>query len=293
MKKSGPEENKGGKSGRPPIWTQLNGAARVGVVILMFNILLSIFGPFLAPNSPSEILGMEAFAPLGEVGLLGSDYLGRDLFSRMLHGAPNTIGLAFASTVLGFIVGMALGFTAAEAGGWTDNIISRVVDVMISFPPILLALVVIVGLGSSIAVLVCTVALLHASRVARISRAVAMEIGYQEFVEVARARGENIGSILWREILPSSLRPLGCEFGIRIAYSVLLLAALSFLGLGIQPPAADWGGMVRENMSGVLYGSWAAIIPAGAIALLAVGINLIVDWMVGQTGREISKELTG
>jgi len=186
-----------------------------------------------------------------------------------------------------------LGLTAAEAGGWTDNVISRVVDIMISFPPILLALVVIVGLGSSLTVLVCTVALLHASRVARVSRAVAMEIGYQEFVEVARARGEKIWSILWREILPSSLRPLGCEFGIRVAYSVLLLAALSFLGLGIQPPAADWGGMVRENMSGVLYGSWAAIIPAGAIALLAVGINLIVDWMVGQTGREISKELTG
>ncbi len=293
MKKSGPKENKGGRSSRSPIWTQLNWAARVGVAILMFNILLSIFGPFLAPNSPSEILSMEAFAPLGEVGLLGSDYLGRDLFSRMLHGAPNTIGLAFASTLLGFIVGMALGFIAAEAGGWTDNVISRVVDVMISFPPILLALGVIVGWGSSLPVLVCTVALLHASRVARVSRAVAMEIGYQEFVEVARARGEKIGSILWREILPSSLRPLSCEFGIRVAYSVLLLAVLSFLGLGIQPPAADWGGMVRENMSGVLYGSWAAFIPAGAIALLSVGVNLIVDWIGGQTGREISKELSG
>lgn len=290
MKRCQEEKTVDGRSGRR-YWSKLSWTARAGIVILAINILVAIVGPIFAPNSPNEILSITAYAPFGEVGLLGSDFLGRDLFSRMLHGARLTIGLALTATLLGFIIGMVLGFTAAEAGGWIDNTISRAVDVMISFPPILLALIVIVGMGSSLAVLVCTVAVLHASRVARVSRAIAMEICLQEFVEVARARGEKIWSILWREILPNSLRPLGCEFGIRVAYSVLLLASLSFLGLGIQPPTADWGGMVRENMSGILYGSWAAILPAGAIALLAVGVNLLTDWLLGQTGREISKEL--
>jgi len=272
---------------RPPLTIM----AKIGAVILVINILLAFVGPVIAPHSASEMLSIKAYAPVGKVGILGTDYIGRDLFSRLLHGARLTIGLALLATIVGFVIGMTLGFFSAEAGGWVDDAISRLVDVMISFPPILLSLVVIAGLGSSLTVLVGTVGIIHASRVARVARAIAMEIGLQEFVDVARARGERIWIILWHEILPNSLRPLGVEFGVRVAYSVLLLAALSFLGLGIQPPAADWGGMVRENMSGLLYGSWAPLLPAAAIALLAIGINLLVDWMVSQTGRDISKEL--
>ncbi|MCF6245896.1 MAG: ABC transporter permease [Desulfobacula sp.] len=269
----------------------LTWTARAGMVILAINILVALVGPMIAPHSAGEILTTTAFAPPGEAGLLGTDYLGRDLFSRMLHAGRLTIGLALAGTMLGFLIGMTAGFTAAEAGGWIDSIISRAVDVMISFPPILLALIIITGLGSSIVVLIVAIAIPHASRVARVSRAIAMDIGSKAFVEAARARGEGTWSIIRREILPNSLGPLGCEFGVRVAYSVLKLASLSFLGLGIQPPAADWGQMVRENMSGLIYGSWAALLPAAAIALFAVGINLIVDEMGGQTGREISKEL--
>jgi peptide/nickel transport system permease protein len=287
MQKILPKKKKSTGRVRPPLTIM----AKIGAVILVVNILLAFFGPVIAPYSPSEMLSMEAYAPVGKDGILGTDYIGRDLLSRLLHGARLTIGLALLATIVGFVIGMALGFFSAEAGGWVDNVISRVVDVMISFPPILLSLVVIAGLGSSLTVLVCTVGIIHASRVARVARVIAMEIGLQEFVDVARARGEKIGVILWHEILPNTLRPLGVEFGVRVAYSVLLLAALSFLGLGIQPPAADWGGMVRENMSGLLLGSWAPLLPAAAIALLAIGINLIVDWMVSQTGREISTEL--
>ena len=186
---------------------------------------------------------------------------------------------------------MAVGFYAAEAGGRIDTFIFRIVDVVISFPPILLALVIIVGLGSSIPVLICTVALIQSPRVARIARAVAMDIGTRDFVEAARARGEAIWSILVREILPNSLLPLAAEFGLRLAYAVLLLAALSFLGLGIQPPLADWGALVRENMAGLYYGGWSVILPAVSIATLVIGINLLVDSLLVQANRDVSREM--
>jgi peptide/nickel transport system permease protein len=270
---------------------KLNLTAKIGIAILLANLLTVVIGPFFAPHSPNEIISDMVFAQPREVGLLGTDGLGRDLFSRMLYGARTTIGLSFIATVIGFVIGMALGFTAAEAGGWVDDIISRVVDIMISFPPMLLALIVIAGLGSSMVVLVCTVGITHASRVARVSRAIAMEIAINEFVEVARARGERLLSILRREIWPNSIRPLAAEFGLRYTYSILFLSGLSFLGLGIQPPAADWGMMVKENLAGLYYGAWAALLPAAAISVITVGINLIVDWLGAQTGKQISQEM--
>ena len=224
---------------------------KAGVVILLANLLVAVIGPFIAPELPGEIVTFEAFSPPGEIGILGTDYLGRDLLSRMLHGAGLTVALSFTATLVGFSTGVLLGFFAAEAGGRMESVMFRLVDVLIAFPPILLALIIIVGLGSSIPVLIGTVGLIHAPRVARIARAVALDIGVQEFVEAARARGENIWSIIGREIWPNSLMPLAAEFGLRMAYAILLLSALSFLGLGIQPPLADWGAMVRENMPGI------------------------------------------
>lgn len=270
---------------------ELTVTAKVGLVLLSIHAFIAIFGPLLSPHAPDEILTSVAFAPSGEGILLGADYLGRDLLSRMLYGARMTISLAIITTVLGYIVGMALGFVAAEKGGTFDNVICRVVDILFSFPPILLALVVIAGLGASIPVLVGTVAVIHTPRVARVSRAIAMDVAANEFVEVARARGESLWSILVREIWPNTIRPLAAEFGLRLTFSILFLSALSFLGLGIQPPAADWGVMVRENLSGLFYGSWAALLPAGAIASITVGINLVVDWMGRQAGRQISEEM--
>lgn len=259
--------------------------------ILLANVLVAAVGPFIAPAPPDEILSFQSFAPPGTVGLLGTDYLGRDLLSRLIYGAGLTLALAFGTTLVGFLIGMVFGFVAAEIGGRVDNAMFRAIDVLISFPPILLALIVIVGLGSSIPVLVGTVSLIHGPRVARVARAVAMDIGVQEFVEAARARGEDLWSILMREIWPNSLMPLAAEFGLRMAYSILLLSALSFLGLGIQPPLADWGSMVRENMTGLYYGGWAVLLPAGAIALLVIGINLLVDSFVARARGDLSKAM--
>jgi len=276
------------KAKRPP----LSAWGKAGIAILVVHGLIAIIGPFFAPTDPGEILTFVAFAKPGEEGtLLGTDYLGRDLLSRLLYGSGLTIALAAATTAVGFLAGVVVGFYAAEAGGRVDMLIFRFVDVIISFPPILMALVIIVGLGSSIPVLICTVGLIQAPRVARIARAVAMDIGTQEFVEAARARGESIWSILWREIWPNSLMPLAAEFGLRLAYAVLLLAALSFLGLGIQPPLADWGALVRENMAGLYYGGWSIVIPALSIATLVVGINLFVDSLLAQANRDVSREM--
>ena len=276
------------KARRPP----LSAWGKAGLAILVVHLVLAVAGPVLAPAAPGEILTFTAFAPPGEEEtLLGTDYLGRDLLSRLLYGAGLTLSLALATTALGFVAGVVTGFYAAEAGGRIDTFIFRIVDVVISFPPILLALVIIVGLGSSIPVLVCTVGLIQSPRVARIARAVAMDIGTRDFVEAARARGESIASILVREVLPNSLLPLAAEFGLRLAYAVLLLVALSFLGLGIQPPLADWGALVRENMAGIYYGGWAVILPAVSIATLVVGINLFVDSLLVQANRDVSREM--
>ena len=271
--------------------TSLSRWGKAGIVILLGIVFVAVIGPFIAPESPSEILSLEAFAPPGKVGILGTDYLGRDMLSRMLYGAGLTVALSVSATVVGFVTGVVLGFFAAEAGGRIDSVTFRLVDVLIAFPPILLALIIIVGLGSSIPVLIGTVGLIHAPRVARIARAVALDIGVQEFVEAARARGEKIWSIMWREIWPNSLLPMAAEFGLRMAYSILLLSALSFLGLGIQPPAADWGAMVRENMPGIYYGGWSILLPASAIALFVIGTNLFVDSLVGRAYGDVSREM--
>lgn len=269
----------------------LNLTAKIGTAILIFHITICFVGPYLSPYPPDEMLTTQNFAKISKSNFLGGDYLGRDLLSRMLYGARSTIGLAVIATVVGFALGVGLGFTAAETGGWIDNAISRLVDVLISFPPILFALVVIAGLGTSIAVLVGTVAMIHVARVARVARAIAMNIAANEFVEIARARGESLWSILRREIWPNSIRQLTAEFGLRLIFSVLFLSALSFLGLGIQPPTPDWGVMVRENLSGLYYGSLASLIPAAAISSLTVGINFVVDWLIQQSGKHISEEI--
>lgn len=268
--------------------------AWLGVSIVVLGLFLAVFGPLLAPYGVGELLpGATQFMPPNEQALLGTDVLGRDILSRLLYGAQLTVGVALAATGLGFVIGMAVGFSAAEIRGRYDDVVTWLIDVFLSFPPILLALIVIAALSTDLWVLIVTIAVIQSSRVARIGRAVAMNIAALEFVEVARARGENLVSILVREIWPSTVRPLAVEFGLRLTYSILFLSSLSFLGLGIQPPDADWGSMVRENLNGLQIGSYISVLaPAFAIGILTVGVNLIVDWLGSQSGRSISEELT-
>jgi len=276
------------KRGRPKL--NLNGW--IGLIIVGLGVLVAIVGPFVAPHDPGKILVYRAYAPAGdEVGFLGADALGRDVFSRLLHGAHLTLGIAFISNILGFALGMIVGFAAAEIRGRTDDFITWLIDVFISLPPIMMALIIIVALGSDMYVLIGTIAVVSAPRIARIARAVAMNVVVLDYVEVARARGESLISILFREILPNTLRPLAVEFGLRLTFAILFLSSLSFLGLGIQPPAADWGSMVRENMSGIMLGSMAPVLPAIAIGIMTIGVNLLVDWLASQSGRNISEEL--
>ena len=269
----------------------LTPSAWAGVAIVAFWLSIAVFGPVFAPYQDSDIVTDKSFAPAGEVGLLGSDYLGRDVLSRLLYGARMTMGLAFVTTLLSFSLGITFGFTAAATGRWVDNVLSRVNDAIMAFPSIILALMVIAALGTSLPILVVTVATIDATRVFRLSRALAMDVSVMDFVDVARARGENLWWITLREILPNTLAPLTAEFGIRFTFAILFISALSFLGLGVQPPTADWGVMVKENLQGLLLGSTAALIPAGAVASLTVGINLIVDSFLRRLGGPISKEM--
>ena len=266
-------------------------AAWIGTTVLVLWVLVALFAPLIAPYGQGELLSDESFALPGEVGLLGGDYLGRDILSRVIFGAQMTLGLAGLITVIGFAVGIVLGFLAAVAGGVVDTVLSRSIDAIMAFPSIMLALIVIASLGTSLEVLVLTIAAIEATRVFRVSRALAMDIAVMDFVEVARARGEGLWWIMRREIFPNATGPLAAEVGIRFTYAILFISALSFLGLGVQPPAADWGSMVRQNLQGLLFGSTAPLIPAAAIATVTFSVNLIVDWFLHKSNRDISDEI--
>jgi peptide/nickel transport system permease protein len=277
-------------AGARPLF-QLSLMGKVGVGILGFWVVVALVGPFLAPYDPADFVSDDSFGPMSATYWLGTDYIGRDILSRVLYGARLTMSLSFMATVLAFIVGIGFGFTAALAGPRTDMVISRIYDAFLSMPTIMLGLLVIAALGSSIPVLVITAGLIYSCGLYRIARALAVDIKVMDFVEAARARGERLPWIITREILPNAVVPLVSEFGLRLVFSILFISGLSFLGLGVQPPTADWGVMVRENLGGLVYGSSAAFVPAAAIASLTVGINLIVDDFSAQRGQEIAEEM--
>jgi len=264
---------------------RLSIAAQVGLVVVVANVLAALLAPWIAPYSQTAPVGSVWLAP-GEDGfLLGTDQLGRDMLSRMLYGARTSIGIALACTLLSFTLGSVLGFLAAVVGGWLDQLLSRIVDTLMAIPVLILALLVLSALGSSIPVLIGVIAILDSTRVFRLSRAVGMDIAVMEYVEAAKLRGEGLWWIIRREILPNALPPLIAEFGLRFCFAFLLISSLSFLGLGVQPPFADWGGMVRDNAQAMEFGIVAPLIPAAAIAVLTIGVNLVVDWMLGLQGR--------
>ena len=260
-------------------------------LVLVLWIAIALVGPLVAPYSEAAFAHDDSFLPPGTAGLLGSDTLGRDILSRLLFGARRTLALSFLAATIAMTAGVAFGFTAALLQGKVDFVLSRLDDTALSLPTTMLALVVISGLGISTAVLVITVGLIEATRVFRVARAIATDICSAEYIDVARVRGEHAGWIIFREILPNAISPLFVEGGIRFTYSMLLLSALSFLGLGIQPPEADWGAMVRENMAGLLLGSTAPLIPAAAIASVTISVNVIMDSIITRNRIEYFEHL--
>ena len=254
-------------------------SAKFGMLVILFYAVISIFAPFIAPYGETELLG-RAYEVWSDKFLLGTDNLGRDMLSRLIYGARNTIGLALSITLIAFVLGSLTGMIAAALGGWVDQVLSRIVDVLMSIPSLIFALLILSIFGTAMPYLIATIAILDATRVFRLARATAMNVAVMDYVEVARLRGEKLGWVIRKEILPNITAPLLAEFGLRFCFVFLFISALSFLGLGIQPPTADWGSMVRDNATLIAFDDITPLLPAGAIALLTVAMNFVVDWML-------------
>ncbi|MHA6159812.1 ABC transporter permease [Pseudomonas sichuanensis] len=254
-------------------------SAKFGLLVIVAYLLVAMFAPLLAPYGETQVVG-EGFAPWGPEFLLGTDNLGRDMFSRLLYGARNTLGIAFLTTTLAFLLGGLCGLVAAIKGGWIDQGLSRVVDILMAIPQLIFALLILSVVGTTATSLVLVIALLDATRVFRLARAVAMNVVVQDFVEAARLRGEGLWWLVSREVLPNAAAPLIAEFGLRFCFVFLFISALSFLGLGIQPPTADWGSMVRDNAVLITFGDVSPLLPALAVALITVSVNFVVDWVL-------------
>jgi peptide/nickel transport system permease protein len=259
-------------------------SAWFGLTVMAIFIFVSVFTPWLAPYGQSQNVGGTWDEPSMAM-LMGADQIGRDMLTRIMYGSRMTIGVALAITLLSFLIGIVLGFVSAVLGGWVDVFFTRLVDVMLSIPGLIFALIILGVFGSSIPVLILTIAVLDSTRVFRLARALGMNLTVMEYVEAARLRGEGLWWVIRREILPNAWAPLISEFGLRFCFNFLFIAGLSFLGLGIQPPYADLGGMVRENAAAINFGMMAPIYPATAIALLTVSVNLVVDWMLSIDAR--------
>ncbi|SFH89097.1 peptide/nickel transport system permease protein [Collimonas sp. OK307] len=256
--------------------------AWIGMGIVGFWLLMTIIGPTISPYDATAIVDADVFSGMSLKFLLGSDYLGRDMLSRILFGTRATIGLALAATLLASIIGTAIALFAALSGGWRDAVISRALDALISIPSKMFALMMVATFGSSMWLLVVTAAIAYMPGAYRIARSLAVNVQAMEYVQAARARGEGVWYIMTMEMLPNMIRPVLADFGLRFVYVVLLLSGLSFLSLGVQPPDADWGSLVRENISGLGEGALAVIMPALAIASLTIGVNLLIDNLRGK-----------
>jgi len=276
---------------------KLSWTGKLGVLIVAFWLIMAVIGQMVAPFHEADIIGDDSFMPpfsaTEDEGnhLLGTDYLERDIWSRILWGARNTVGISVVATLLAYLLGVTAGIGAAVKKGWTDMILSRINDAVLSLPTIMLGLLIVVALGSSIPILIFTAAIIYAASVYRIARAFGQEIMVMDYVESAQARGETIWWIIFREVLPNAAMPLATDFGLRLVFVVLFISSLSFLGLGIQPPAADWGSMVRQNLEGLQYGSLAPVWPALAIASFTIAINLIVDDISAKSGGDLAKKM--
>ena len=276
---------------------KLSWTGKLGVAIVAFWVIMVVIGPWVAPFHEADIIGDDSYLPPLSVTegegthWVGTDYLERDMLSRILWGARNTVGISVVATLLAYLMGVTAGIAAAVQKGWTDTILSRINDAILSLPTIMLGLLIVVALGSSIPILIATAAIIYASSVYRIARALGQDIMVMDYVESAQARGERLWWIIFREVLPNAVMPLATDFGLRLVFVVLFISSLSFLGLGIQPPAADWGSMVRQNLEGLQYGSLAPVWPALAIASFTIAVNLIVDDISAKSGGDLARKM--
>jgi len=253
--------------------------ASFGLFVIVVYVVAAVFAPVIAPYGEAEVIG-SSYAPPDDKMILGGDQLGRDMFSRIIYGARNTVGIAVLTTAIAFLVGSLAGLMAATLGGWVDQALGRVVDTLMAIPQLVFALLLLTIVGTNVVNLILVIALLYSPLVFRLARAVAGNIVVMDYIEAARLRGEKTSYLIVKEILPNATAPLVAEFGLRFCFVFLAISALSFLGLGIQPPTADWGSMVRENATLISFGEMTPLIPAAAIALLTVAVNFVVDWML-------------
>ena len=273
------------------IWLDLKKApptAIFGMIVIFGYALVSLFAPILAPFGEADTQ-FSAYQTFSSKHILGTDQIGRDILSRLIYGARNTIGIALITTIISFVIGMTLGLIAAINRSYLDQVISRGVDVLMAIPSLIFALMLLSIFGSSTFSLICIMAVLDSTRVFRLTRAVSMNVVVMDYVEAATLRGEKLGWIMRKEILPNILPPLVAEFGLRFCFVFLAIAALSFLGVGIQPPTADWGTMVRETANLIQFAKYdltramVPLVPAACIALLTVSVNFVVDWFLHKT----------
>ena len=259
-----------------------------GMIVFFCYMFVALFAPWLAPFGEAEIFPVP-FAPWDETHVFGTDQIGRDILSRLIYGARNTMGIALLTTLLSFLIGGALGLVAAIDRGLVDQVLGRAMDVLMAIPSLIFALMLLSIFGSTVTSLIIIIAVLDSTRVFRLTRSVAVGVVVMDYVEVARLRGEGLGWVMRREILPNVMPPLIAEFGLRFCFVFLTIAALSFLGLGIQPPTADWGSMVRENANLIQFAAYdikaalTPLLPATTIALLTIAVNFMVDWFLHHT----------
>ncbi len=293
-----------GTEGSKKLFRQMPLTAAFGILVIIVYAFTSIFAGFIAPYGQEEVFAKANLLPGGDVATggdpahkLGTDQIGRDILSRIIYGAQNTVGIAFVTTCLAFLIGTTMGFLAAIKGGWVDQLASRVVDALMAIPQLIFALLLMTiatawagSNGFLVTVyMVLIIAVLDSTRVYRLSRAVGLNIVVMDYIEAAKLRGETLGYLVFKEILPNAFAPLLAEFGLRFCFVFLTIASLSFLGIGIQPPLADWGTMVKDLAAFINFAQFSpltAALPlmaAGAIALLTVGVNFVVDWMLQKT----------
>ena len=268
---------------------RMTAGAWIGAGLTALVVGVALAGPWLAPYPPDAIVARAFAAPSAEHPL-GLDFIGRDVLSRFLWGGRSAIFLALAGNTIGSAVGIALGLTAAYRGGWIDEALSRAIDLALAFPGLILALLLLAAFGTGQGLVMLAIAVTIAPGVARIARAAALEIVALPYVEAARARGDSAAYITAFEMLPNIKEPLLVDYGMRMTSAILLVSALGFLGLGLQPPAADWGLMVGENRLALMVQPWPVVAPVVAISLLTIGINLVIDGYRGRTGEAASLE---
>lgn len=256
---------------------RMNLVGRLSALVILAWGVVALIGPWISPYPPGRIVDYDYYSPMSWSFWMGTDYLGRDILSRTLLGARYTVGISLASVSLACFTGVVLGMTAAVLGGWFDTVLSRFLDALNSIPSKLFGLVVVAALGSSITVLILLLAVIYTPGSYRFARALAVNVNTTDYITVARARGERTGYLVMQEILPNITGPVLADLGLRFVFIVLLLSGLSFLGLGVQPPNADWGSLVRENIGGLPFGAPAVLFPCLAIASLTISVNMLID----------------